>query len=105
VTAAPAAFATSGGSGAYPRHEQYFCPSLSAHLRKSTIVRASCLSCGFSYNNSHVNDAIGYAPFPGGLVIDTRRSGGIGTCAASATEPTVALTNSPAGFCTAPHAM
>ncbi len=52
-----------------------------------------------------MNDEIGYTPGPGALVIDTRKSFGITFAAAAAaavTASTLAVTNSPAWFCTEP---
>src|SRR5438874_4392248 len=105
ASAASSSFTTSGGSGAYPSSAQYFWPSPSAHLRKSTMTWLCALSLGFSYSRSHVNDEMGYTPFPGAFVIDTRKSGGICLAAADAatvTDSTDALTSSPDMFCTGP---
>ncbi len=56
-----------------------------------------------------MNDEIGYASFPSAFVIDTRKSAGIfdpaAAAAAAVTDCSVALTNSPAMFCTTPYEM
>ena len=72
---------------------------------KSTITFDCARSFGVSYSRIHVNDEIGYAPAPGALVIDTRKSAGMfaaAPAAAAVTDCSDARTNSPLAFCTDP---
>ncbi len=51
--------ATFVGNGAYPRSPHSFCPSVSAHFMKSSIIFDFVLSFGFWYSRIQVNEEIG----------------------------------------------
>src|SRR6516164_7028188 len=101
--AALALSTTSLGRGAYDKLEAIDSPLSSAHNTISFTILPLFLSAGLVGISSQVKLAIGYAVFPGGFVIDTRKSGGIFTPAAAAVVLSrLAFTNCPDEFLTLP---
>src|SRR5271165_238733 len=94
---------TSLGSGAYDSAEAIPSPLSSAQSTMSFTILPLVLSVGLVGTSSQVKLAIGYAVFPGGLVIDTRKSAGIFTPAEAAVVLSkLALMNWPDEFFTLP---
>src|SRR5947209_3502327 len=93
------------GSGAYVSVVVIFWPSVTIQLRKSARIlpfAASFDCCGI---NNQVKLQMGYASFPGALVMDTRKSAGIfgADPAAAVTPSSEAFKNVPAELRTLPY--
>src|SRR5207244_2790178 len=90
------------GSSAYLSSEAIFWASgVIIQARKSRIALAFAASGISGWTRSQVKEEMGYAPFPGAFVIDTRKSvffSNLALAAASVTEAREASTNSPAAF-------
>src|SRR5712691_751682 len=97
---------TSFGSFAYDSASQDCWPSVIIHFRKSFTTSRFAPSVNFAGISSQVKLAIGYAAFPSGLVMETRKSSGMNFAVAAAAAETLAksaFTKAPEEFLTFPR--